>query len=1022
MTAMPPEVDVVAYFLSRRESDADSNHFLAVLVPQLAFLVGEEPPPAPDRHAFLRLWEEAVEAARNQERHLLLIVDGLDEDLRPPDSTSVAARLPIKAGRHGHVLVTSRPYPELPIDVSFPHPLRQARPVTLDATEAAEEQQFLARQEIAGLLTTRSDLAIEVLRTMAAAAGPLAAGDLDALIPGASITSLRQFLDNAASRTVQRVGPRGAERYQFAHETLLATCQQSDDLDIGDRRQEIHAWAQRWRDADWPTPVGQKDTTPRYLFDAYPSTLEHEPERLVALVSDVGWIAAGVPAVGVDRVLADLGAAQSAAPEENSVATLLSALRAQAPYLRSPQPVAQPDYVLRQLCMQAAELLDKPLVADISRRLRAPQMKLSPIPQWTTRRASRALSLELGSHGSRVRAVAALPDGRLVSAGDDGRVRVWDPTGVAGLIELAGHRGIVRAVAALPDGRVASAGDDRQILLWDLNAVNAPVELGRHGRVVRALAVLRDGRVVSAGDDWRVLLWDPGKLNAAPVRLGGHRGSVRAVAVLPDGRVASAGDDRRVYVWNTDTVDFFPEEIGGHRCVVRSLTVLRDGRVVSGGVDGRIRMWNPATAVVRYRWPSGALAKGSLAGLALHRGGVRDLAVLPDGRLVSCGEGWIKIWGVTATTAARVELGSHDGVVRALSVLADGRVVSGGEDRRVRVWDPSMARTLDGASRNDDRLTTVALLPDGRVVSGGYDGRVLIWNTAQDDAQPIEIGRHQRGVGAIVLLPDGRVVSGGYDGRVLIWNTAQDDAQPIEIGRHQRGVRAIVRLPDGRIVSSGEDRRLLVWDPVPVSQARLAVPLEVGRHRRGVTALAALPDDRVISGGEDGRILMWNPDAERGYPVELGRPSGEVRALSVLPDGRVVSGGEDRRVRIWDPARPGSAPVEAGRHDGAVLTLVTLADGLVISGGDERSVRIWDVPTRTECARISCSAVAVAAARRPSADASQLAIAHEGSGMSVWTIPHRLWHRRYSSAGPGDQQRILEAGLWAVTISPILND
>ena len=234
---------------------------------------------------------------------------------------------------------------------------------------------------------------------------------------------------------------------------------------------------------------------------------------------------------------------------------------------------------------------------------------------------------------------------------------------------------------------------------------------------------------------------------------------------------------------------------------------------------------------------------------------------------------------------------------------------------------------------------------------------------------------------------------------MLIWDTARDNADPIEIGRHLRGVRTIALLPDGRVVSGGEDRRVLVWDPVPVSPARLALPLELGRHRRGVAAVAVLPDGRVVSGGDDGRILMWNPGAERRHPIELGRHNGEVRAVSVLPDGKVVSGGEDRLVRMWDPARPGIASVVVGRHDGVVQTLATLADGRVISGGDERSVRVWDVPTRTESVRIWCSAVTLAAARCPGVDASQLVIAHEGSGMSVWAIPYHLWHRRTHQLG-----------------------
>lgn len=48
------------------------------------------------------------------------------------------------------------------------------------------------------------------------------------------------------------------------------------------------------------------------------------------------------------------------------------------------------------------------------------------MPLWTTRRTSRALLAEVGGHDDRVVAVAVLADGRVVSGGGDGRVRLWD--------------------------------------------------------------------------------------------------------------------------------------------------------------------------------------------------------------------------------------------------------------------------------------------------------------------------------------------------------------------------------------------------------------------------------------------------------------------------------------------------------------------------------------------------------------------------------------------------------------------
>ena len=62
VTTQPGDVDVVCYFLSRREADADSSRFLAAVVPQLASLLDEDPPAA-DSHQFRALSQMAAERA-----------------------------------------------------------------------------------------------------------------------------------------------------------------------------------------------------------------------------------------------------------------------------------------------------------------------------------------------------------------------------------------------------------------------------------------------------------------------------------------------------------------------------------------------------------------------------------------------------------------------------------------------------------------------------------------------------------------------------------------------------------------------------------------------------------------------------------------------------------------------------------------------------------------------------------------------------------------------------------------------
>jgi WD40 repeat protein len=66
-----------------------------------------------------------------------------------------------------------------------------------------------------------------------------------------------------------------------------------------------------------------------------------------------------------------------------------------------------------------------------------------------------------------------LPDGRVVTGIGigGGRVLVWDPDEPGGgPVELGHHGQAVRAVAVLPDGRVVTGGADDRVRMWDVQS------------------------------------------------------------------------------------------------------------------------------------------------------------------------------------------------------------------------------------------------------------------------------------------------------------------------------------------------------------------------------------------------------------------------------------------------------------------------------------------------------------------------------------------------------------------------
>ena len=873
--ALPDSVDVVSYFMRQVSSDANRDGFLTAVVPQLAELC-EVAVDSRDEHTFRRLWQLAAERAEREGRYLLLVVDGLDEDLHP--QRSVAAVLPdLVAGRgadRAHVHVTGRRNPELPADVAgvAGHPLAAITADMrdkLDGFPGWEAERDLGKAEIDALVGA-GGMAADLMGLLAAAAGPLTVHDLaDLHARGAGVrreglAAVRGVLSGA--RSLDWFGSLDQPRYQFAHATLLEHARHHQDLadprnpvrPDPDFRGRIDTWADGWAAAGWPRPGAGKPGTPRYLLDTYPAILADDPQRRAALAGDVGWVDAATRMIGVNPTLGALHAAAAGGdPRAEAMAATVSAQQAA---LQDRPAVPDPARPLRQLALQALIYGQADLAAaarDRQRDLPAP----GPVPLWTTMHQS-PFALELGCHGDWVSAVAVAPDGSVVTSGDDGRVLVWHRDRPGQPEELGCHGDWVSAVALAPGGAVVTGGHDGRVLVWHRDRPGQPEELGRHGDGVSAVAVAPDGAVVTGGHDGRVLVWHrdrPGQ----PEELGGHGDGVWAVAVAPDGAVVTSGDDGRVLVWygvwRGQLADGWalvwdrrrprqPEELGGHGDGVRAVAVAPDGAVVTGGDDGRVVVWHP------------------------------DRPGQPE------------------------ELGGHGDGVSAVAVAPGGSVVTGGVDGRVLVWHRDRPGQPEELGRHGDWVRAVAVAPDGSVVTGGVDGRVLVWYRGRP-GQPEELGRHGDWVSAVALAPDGAVVTGGHDRRVLVWDRRRP-GQPQELGYHDSVVRAVAVAPDGAVVTGGDDRRVLVWD-----RHRPGQPEELGRHGDWVRAVAVAPDGAVVTGGDDRRVLMWNRNTP-GRPVyDIPHP-GAITVIA-LSRGLVVAAAVDTGggITCWDlPHLSGPGP------------------------------------------------------------------------------------------------------------------
>lgn len=584
-----------------------------------------------------------------------------------------------------------------------------------------------------------------------------------------------------------------------------------------------------------------------------------------------------------------------------------------------------------------------------------------------------------GHQGRLVSIAFSANNQQLITAGDDGFVRVW---------QLMPTLPKVLATADAAGQQLVLVNGQSQAIMTTATGAVRLINL-QTGEVLREFPkpeVAMSDLALAPNNSFLLMSTTDGKTRLANFNDGtilgsvaGHDGAVTDAAVFSEAqRFATAGKDGTVRLWKTPVAS---TAMPGHSAPIRGIVSAASGQwTATFSDDMTTRLWNATGGVV--------------AQLGNHTQPVKAIAARDDDALLATGdaEGTVWIWN-SANGAAEGVVAAHPAAISALAFSQDrSSLITAAADGVIRSWTLPLPRQKPAAGEESPKPKWEFKVPDNTAVAQlrrlSQDQGILV--VTAGGAQILRL-KWDGTAGTAINSPAGAirrldVAAGG--GRFL----ATSDAGHIHVfaadGTLQKSIPPIAGLTSAKFDREG--KQLLICDGQPrvrimsveTSRVQEEIPLAtpcfeadwigaaqasviaIGAaneatlaHRSllrlwdempgGATSVAFVPNQpQMLAAGADGRIRLWS-FTDGAIVRTFEGPAASVAEIAVTPNGQTLCAvGDDKTLQLWKMAD--AVRTFSLEHPQAVRSVTVSADSTrVATACVDGLVRVYDIATGT---------------------------------------------------------------------------